>query len=262
LDICEFTKKTRPDVLAERTTSQIKANLEELLIEIGFTRRKAQLHIENAWDDCTLSDPSSIQPVTDLKQMFQELKSRGIKIAVLTSGSCKESAQTFKRLHLEPLVDLMLCGDDPLPHPGTGKTRVEVLCQQMGVHPAECVVVGDTAGDVRMASKAGTGRIIGVLTGIGTRLDLHAHSDIIANSVQEALPYILDLSKQPTSSKPKTNPNNNSVSLVIFDKDGTLICFNSMWTPWAMSLAKRKVSSWFCFFPLQALFSDWKRQPG
>ena len=27
--------------------------------------------------------------------------------------------------------------------------------------------------------------------------------------------------------------------LVIFDKDGTLVCFHTMWTPWCTSLAER-----------------------
>ena len=55
---------------------------------------------------------------------------------------------------------------------------ISSMCyQELGVPPGDTVVVGDTVGDVAMGRQAGVGLTIGVLSGIGNRLELAPHSN-------------------------------------------------------------------------------------
>ena len=81
---------------------------------------------------------------------------------------------------------------------------------------------------------SGVSLTIGVLSGTGTRLELARHGDVIAQDIQEALPIILD---PPTvdrcAPEVKESSDESRACAVIFDKDGTLLCFHAFWTPWA-----------------------------
>ena len=90
-------------------------------------------------------------------------------------------------------------------------------------------------------SVAGVGLKIGVLSGTGNRLELSQHADVIVDNVRESLPYILQSSEQSAHARRsrKQRRSERKTGAVIFDKDGTLLCFNSLWTPWMDDVIER-----------------------
>ena len=47
------------------------------------------------------------------------------------------------------------------------------------------------------------------------------------------------MSSSPSQKQAQLNEQVFKPKLVIFDKDGTLVCFHTMWAPWCTSLADR-----------------------
>jgi phosphoglycolate phosphatase len=136
---------------------------------------------EAAW---FVPDPASLAvPLTDLAGLFDELRAGGRRIAVVTTDDRGPTDTTLRALGVRGAVAALVCGDDgfamkPAPDP------VFALCQALETEPPRVAVVGDSPADIAMARAAGAGRVVGVLTGVGTAADL-AEADVVLESIAE-----------------------------------------------------------------------------
>ena len=136
---------------------------------------------EAAW---FVPDPAALAvPLTDLAGLFEELRERGRRIAVVTTDDRGPTDTTLRALGVRGAVAALVCGDDgfamkPAPDP------VFALCQALQTEPPRVAVVGDSPADIAMARAAGAGRVVGVLTGVGTAADL-AEADVVLESIAE-----------------------------------------------------------------------------
>ena len=168
------------------------------------------------------------------------------QIAICTSDDRRATEDTLNNLELHHYVSALTCGDDvnlrPKPHPN----HIQHVCDVMTLAPSDVIMVGDTRHDMRMGVDAGVALNIGVLSGTGSRLDLSRDADVIVANVKQALPVILEPLPEVNKRRKRTEDANgdaDSVSAVIFDKDGTLVCFHSMWTPFAEKIIAQCVTS-------------------
>ena len=83
-------------------------------------------------------------------------------------------------------VAAIACGDDGVgvkPDPA----MLLALCQATGVRPARAAMIGDTPADLAMGRAAGAGRVVAVLSGVGSREELAPLADAVLGSVGELI---------------------------------------------------------------------------
>jgi phosphoglycolate phosphatase len=127
-------------------------------------------------------DPATLAvPLGDLGAIFGRLRADGRRLAVVTTDDRIPTDETLRALGVREHVEALVCGDDGFdvkPAPDA----VIAVCHAFRTEPSRVAVLGDTPLDLAMARAAGAGRVIGVLTGVGSEEDL-ADADAIIDSV-------------------------------------------------------------------------------
>jgi HAD superfamily hydrolase (TIGR01549 family) len=86
--------------------------------------------------------------------VLKELKNRGVKLSIVTSGKSELSRRVIASLDLEKYFDVILCGDEV----SKGKPDPEIVytaLNLMGVGPEDALIVGDSAVDIETGKNAG-----------------------------------------------------------------------------------------------------------
>ena len=140
----------------------------------------ARRAVETAWFE---PDPVALaRPLADLPDLFARIVGSGRRIAVATTDDRAPTEATLRGLAIREHVSALACGDDGVgikPDPA----MVLALCAALRTEPARTAIVGDTPADLEMGRAAGLGRVIGVLSGVGSRAALEPLADELLPSV-------------------------------------------------------------------------------
>ena len=144
----------------------------------------ARRAVEAAWFE---PDPvASAQPLADVALLFGELRAAGRVIAIATTDDRAPTDATLRALGVRGMVSAIACGDDGVgvkPDPA----MLLGLCATVGVPPGRTLIVGDTPADLAMGRAASAGRVVGVLSGLGSREELAPLANTVLGSVHELL---------------------------------------------------------------------------
>ncbi len=101
-------------------------------------------------DHCV--DQTIVFPGT--RELLENLKSRGFKIGLVSNKPHEFTLMTLEKLGLRPFFQVAL-GEGTLAHKKPHPEPLLTALHQMGVHPEEAVMIGDSTVDVEAARAAG-----------------------------------------------------------------------------------------------------------
>jgi phosphoglycolate phosphatase len=114
--------------------------------------------------------------------VLKHLSERGLKLGILSAATTARVQAFVKRHQLEPYIQLQQGVDE-----GPSKPDPALFlqaCQTLGVEPASTLMVGDSAGDIEMARRAGAAGCIGICWGTPAAAHLES-ADVAISQLDE-----------------------------------------------------------------------------
>ena len=143
--------------------------------------------VQHTWQP---PDPTrEAQPLADLVALFTGIRSHGAAIALATADNRAPTIATMHHLGLSPMIDAYACADDAGVAAKPAPDKIYAICRQLGIKPADCIMIGDTPADMQMGRNAGVMAQIGVTSGLSTATDLYADACWTMPSVGHLFDY-------------------------------------------------------------------------
>lgn len=130
-----------------------------------------------------------VKPYDGISELLQELKKKGIRLAVLSNKPHAETVRVIETLFGKDMFDVIQGQVDGVPIK-PDPAGVFLIMEQLGLKPADALYLGDTATDMQTGKGAGA-FTVGALWGFRTREELEkSHADAIIAHPMELLEYL------------------------------------------------------------------------
>ncbi len=185
MDVDPITHWIDPEgALALQPLGTLRAIAHKFLRDVGLSQTEAESVLVKAW---YAPDPIALaKPLVDLKRLFGQLQTHGIKIAIATADDRAPTEATIQMFKVTSFISTVVCADDGVPLK-PAPNMILTICERLAIHPSQTVMIGDSVHDVQMGRAAKVGLNIGVLSGITPKERLAPYADVILNSVEELL---------------------------------------------------------------------------
>ena len=135
-----------------------------------------------------LARERGVQAFPAVVELLNELRARGLKLAVATSGEAKtlKLLCEMANVDLENLCDVVVTNAD-VAHSKPAPDLVVAACEKLGLSVAQCAMIGDTTHDAQSCKRAGV-VCIGVTAGGNSEHDLrHAGARLVLADAHRVL---------------------------------------------------------------------------
>lgn len=122
--------------------------------------------------------------LSGVKEILSQLKSRSVKVGVVTSDTISNSREAFRHLDIDRYIDVVVGKESTKEPKMTGKPALEAL-RQLNLNSSDAVSVGDAPVDILMANNGGLKAGLGVATGQISINVLKVHTPYVTSSLKE-----------------------------------------------------------------------------
>ena len=150
---------------------------------LGWHQAEAVAHESGSRVFGALPTADLIQPIGDVTGTMRRLHEADIRLAIITSDDRLATQATLPLLGIRDYVDILVCGDDPLPNKPDPAGLLHVA-RTLGVALDDMAMVGDTKSDILFGRNAGVGWCVGVVGGAGDEVILAETADLLVHSIE------------------------------------------------------------------------------